>query len=187
MPHQVSLRVRLRVRLRVSEVCSEAVAAPPTGHVRPVPLPAKRPQSLAKSPAAPQSSGHPSPVTRHPSPFTLHPSPFTLHPSPYTLHPSPFTLHPSPFTLHPSPFTLHPSPFTLLREQLLAVAQQKHGLRPSELLLNVSHTHGGPMVSAKTVADWGADPVWGDRADESSPADTGWYPAGTESCRTGGS
>jgi hypothetical protein len=162
MPHQVSLRVRLRAR----KVCSEAVAAPPTGHVRPVPLPAKRPQSLAKSPAAPQSSGHPSPVTRHPSPFTL---------------------HPSPFTLHPSPFTLHPSPFTLLREQLLAVAQQKHGLRPSELLLNVSHTHGGPMVSAKTVADWGADPVWGDRADESSPADTGWYPAGTESCRTGGS
>ncbi|MFN9040634.1 MAG: hypothetical protein ACK5YO_30370, partial [Planctomyces sp.] len=74
-----------------------------------------------------------------------------------------------------------------LRERLLAVAQQKHGLRPSELLLNVSHTHGGPMVSAKTVADWGADPVWGDRADESSPADTGWYPAGTESCRTGGS
>jgi hypothetical protein len=162
MPHQGYLRVRLRV----SEVCSEAVAAPRTGHVRPVPLPAKRPQSLAKSPAAPQSSGHPSPVTRHPSPFTL---------------------HPSPFTLHPSPFTLHPSPFTLLREQLLAVAQQKHGLRPSELLLNVSHTHGGPMVSAKTVADWGADPVWGDRADESSPADTGWYPAGTESCRTGGS
>lgn len=53
-----------------------------------------------------------------------------------------------------------------LREQLLAVAQQKHGLRPSELLLNVSHTHGGPMVSAKTVADWGADPVWGDRTEE---------------------
>ena len=52
-----------------------------------------------------------------------------------------------------------------LREQLLAVARQKHGLGPSELLLNVSHTHGGPMVSAKTVADWGADPVWGDRTD----------------------
>jgi hypothetical protein len=54
---------------------------------------------------------------------------------------------------------------TALREQLLDTALRRHGLKPSELLLNVSHTHGGPMVSAKTVADWGADPVWGDRTD----------------------
>lgn len=53
-----------------------------------------------------------------------------------------------------------------LRERLLAVALKSHGLQESELLLNVSHTHGGPMVSARTVADWGADPVWGDRTDE---------------------
>ncbi|MFN9718697.1 MAG: neutral/alkaline non-lysosomal ceramidase N-terminal domain-containing protein [Planctomycetota bacterium] len=52
-----------------------------------------------------------------------------------------------------------------LRQQLLTSALRSHGLQPSELLLNVSHTHGGPMVSAKTVADWGADPVWGDRTD----------------------
>lgn len=52
-----------------------------------------------------------------------------------------------------------------LREAILNVAQVKHGIKPNELLLNVSHTHGGPMVSAKNVADWGIDPVWGDRAE----------------------
>ena len=67
-PHLMHHQGYLRVRLRARKVCSEAVAAPRTGHVRPVPLPgaphpppAKRPQSLAKSPAAPQSSLHPSP------------------------------------------------------------------------------------------------------------------------------
>ena len=52
-----------------------------------------------------------------------------------------------------------------LRDMLLDVALNQHGLRPEQVLLNVSHTHGGPMVSAKTVADWGIDPVWGDRAE----------------------
>jgi len=52
-----------------------------------------------------------------------------------------------------------------LRDLLLGIAMKNHGLRPEQVLLNVSHTHGGPMVSAKTVADWGIDPVWGDRAD----------------------
>jgi hypothetical protein len=93
MPHQVSLRVRLRAR----KVCSEVVAAPRTGHVRPVPLP-------GAPPPAPQNAPNHLPNPRqHPKvPVTLHPSPFTLHPSPFTLHPSPFTLHPSPFTLHPT-------------------------------------------------------------------------------------
>jgi len=52
-----------------------------------------------------------------------------------------------------------------LRKLLLEVTG-KHGFRPEQVLLNVSHTHGGPMVSSKTVADWGVDPVWGARADE---------------------
>ena len=52
-----------------------------------------------------------------------------------------------------------------LRELLVTVARKKHGIKPEELLLNVSHTHGGPMVSAKTVADWGIDSAWGSRAD----------------------
>jgi hypothetical protein len=52
-----------------------------------------------------------------------------------------------------------------IRVSILKVASERHGIRPHELLLNVSHTHGGPMVSAKTVADWGIDPVWGDRAE----------------------
>ncbi|MFM7315455.1 MAG: hypothetical protein ACKO5E_00780, partial [bacterium] len=33
-----------------------------------------------------------------------------------------------------------------LRELLLQ-ASAKHGFKPSQVLLNVSHTHGGPMVS----------------------------------------
>ncbi len=53
-----------------------------------------------------------------------------------------------------------------LRESILGVAREKHGLKPEELLLNVSHTHGGPMVSAKTVADWGIPSVWGERTDK---------------------
>ena len=55
-------------------------------------------------------------------------------------------------------------PYTL-RELILGVAKKNHGFKQEELLLNVSHTHGGPMVSAKTVADWGVDPAWGKRAD----------------------
>jgi hypothetical protein len=53
-----------------------------------------------------------------------------------------------------------------LRKSILEVAKQNHGLDPRELLLNVSHTHGGPMLSAKNVADWGIDAIWGRRAEE---------------------
>ena len=53
-----------------------------------------------------------------------------------------------------------------VRDAILNIASKKHGLKPVEILLNVSHTHGGPMVSSKTVADWGIDPVWGKIADE---------------------
>lgn len=52
-----------------------------------------------------------------------------------------------------------------LQQRLMRVAREKHGLRPEEFLLNVSHTHGGPMLSAKNVADWGIDAAWGDRAE----------------------
>jgi len=52
-----------------------------------------------------------------------------------------------------------------LREAILKIAQSHHSLKPHELLLNVSHTHGGPMISAKTVADWGIDAGWGSRAE----------------------
>ncbi|RLS29801.1 MAG: hypothetical protein DWH79_11870 [Planctomycetota bacterium] len=52
-----------------------------------------------------------------------------------------------------------------LRDRITAMAAKSHGLDPTELLVNVSHTHGGPMVSSKTIADWGIDPVWGRRAE----------------------
>jgi len=52
-----------------------------------------------------------------------------------------------------------------LHERITALAGERHGLRPEELLVNVSHTHGGPMVSATTVADWGLDAAWGARAE----------------------
>lgn len=52
-----------------------------------------------------------------------------------------------------------------LRTQLQEMALKNYGLKSSDLLLNVSHTHGGPMLSAQNVADWGADPVWGDKAE----------------------
>ena len=53
-----------------------------------------------------------------------------------------------------------------LRDLVVDMAGKNHGLKPEELLLNVSHTHGGPMVSNKTIADWGIDPAWGKRADD---------------------
>jgi hypothetical protein len=53
-----------------------------------------------------------------------------------------------------------------LRDMIAGLARKSHGLKPEELLVNVSHTHGGPMVSSKTVAEWGLDPVWGKRADD---------------------
>lgn len=53
-----------------------------------------------------------------------------------------------------------------LRKSILEVARKNHGLDPHELLLNVSHTHGGPMLSAKNVADWGIDAIWGRRAED---------------------
>jgi len=52
-----------------------------------------------------------------------------------------------------------------LRQRIVDVLRTNHGIKPEELLLNVSHTHGGPMISAKTVADWGIPAVWGERAD----------------------
>lgn len=52
-----------------------------------------------------------------------------------------------------------------LRDAILDTLWRSHQLRPEETLLNVSHTHGGPMVSAKNVADWGIEPSWGERAD----------------------
>lgn len=53
-----------------------------------------------------------------------------------------------------------------LRDRILEVASKNHGLKPDEVLLNVSHTHGGPMISAKTVADWGLDAAWGALAEK---------------------
>ena len=53
-----------------------------------------------------------------------------------------------------------------LRDRIVAMAAKSHSLKPEELLVNTSHTHGGPMVSSKTVADWGIPPEWGKRADE---------------------
>ena len=53
-----------------------------------------------------------------------------------------------------------------LRDSIFAMAKKSHGLNPEELLVNTSHTHGGPMVSSRTVADWGIEPQWGKRADE---------------------
>lgn len=52
-----------------------------------------------------------------------------------------------------------------LRDAIVELVGKQHGLQPHELLLNVSHTHGGPMVSSKTVADWGIDAAWGLRAE----------------------
>ena len=53
-----------------------------------------------------------------------------------------------------------------LRDRIVAMAKKSHGLNQEELLVNTSHTHGGPMVSSRTVTDWGIDPQWGKRADE---------------------
>lgn len=52
-----------------------------------------------------------------------------------------------------------------LRDRIVTMAADRHGLAPEQLLVNVSHTHGGPMVSGRTVADWGIEPAWGRRAD----------------------
>jgi hypothetical protein len=52
------------------------------------------------------------------------------------------------------------------RQAIIEMAKKKHNLKPEELLLNVSHTHGGPMLSSKTVADWGLEQIWGKRAEE---------------------
>jgi len=55
-----------------------------------------------------------------------------------------------------------------LQQKIMRIAREKHGLHPEEFLLNVSHTHGGPMLSARNVADWGIDAAWGDRAESYS-------------------
>lgn len=47
-----------------------------------------------------------------------------------------------------------------LRENVLTEAEKLHGLKPHEILLNVSHTHCGPMVNPKTITNWGIDPVY---------------------------
>ncbi len=44
-----------------------------------------------------------------------------------------------------------------LRESLLSTAKKNHGLQPHEVLFNVSHTHSAPMVSPRTIVDWGID------------------------------
>ncbi|MFM8218063.1 MAG: hypothetical protein ACKOJF_04010, partial [Planctomycetaceae bacterium] len=53
-----------------------------------------------------------------------------------------------------------------LRDAILGMARQNHQLLPQQLLLHVSHTHGGPLLSARNVADWGVEPHWGQRAEE---------------------
>ena len=50
-----------------------------------------------------------------------------------------------------------------LREAVLSRAKTQHGLQPHEILLNVSHTHCGPMLSPRTVKNWGLDPQWTDK------------------------
>lgn len=47
-----------------------------------------------------------------------------------------------------------------LRDSLLDQAEQKFGLKPAEILLNVSHTHCGPMVSPETIDNWGIDSAY---------------------------
>jgi neutral ceramidase len=51
-----------------------------------------------------------------------------------------------------------------LRDRITHLALQRHGIPPEQLLLNVSHTHGGPMISAQTVRDWGIEALWAARA-----------------------
>jgi hypothetical protein len=53
-----------------------------------------------------------------------------------------------------------------LRDRITQLAVQRHGVPPEQLLLNVSHTHGGPMISAQTVRDWGIESLWAARADD---------------------
>lgn len=72
-----------------------------------------------------------------------------------------------------------------LRDQLLEMALKKHGLKPEELLLNVSHTHGGPMVSGKSVADWGIGEPWRDKADQFARYMTGRVDAAIASALAG--
>jgi len=53
-----------------------------------------------------------------------------------------------------------------LRTAILDRLQKQHRLQSHEILLNVSHTHGGPMVAAQTALDWGLDERWASRADQ---------------------
>jgi hypothetical protein len=52
-----------------------------------------------------------------------------------------------------------------LRDRIVELAKQQHGIPADQLLLNVSHTHGGPMISAQTVRDWGIEALWASKAD----------------------
>ncbi|MFM8172899.1 MAG: neutral/alkaline non-lysosomal ceramidase N-terminal domain-containing protein, partial [Pirellulaceae bacterium] len=52
-----------------------------------------------------------------------------------------------------------------LRDRIVELAKQQHGIPADQLLLNVSHTHGGPMISAQTVRDWGIEAFWASKAD----------------------
>jgi len=47
-----------------------------------------------------------------------------------------------------------------VRESVLSQAEKQFGLQPAEILLNVSHTHCGPMISPKTITNWGIDPIY---------------------------
>lgn len=49
---------------------------------------------------------------------------------------------------------------TALRVSLLEQAEQKLGLKPHEILLNVSHTHCGPMVNPGIIENWGLDAAY---------------------------
>ena len=49
---------------------------------------------------------------------------------------------------------------TALRLSLTEQAESRFGLKPAELLMNVSHTHCGPMVNPGTIENWGIDAAW---------------------------
>jgi hypothetical protein len=49
---------------------------------------------------------------------------------------------------------------TELRQSLTARMDEQYGLKPDEVLLNVSHTHCGPMVNPSTIENWGIDTAY---------------------------
>jgi hypothetical protein len=49
---------------------------------------------------------------------------------------------------------------TELREALSDRLEERFGLKPDQVLLNVSHTHCGPMVNPRTIENWGIDSAY---------------------------